>query len=95
MPAGTIQTVVVCVAATSATTTQQAVCPRVGTQYFRPTTVQGYVLNPDQQAMTDAAFGSFDYGYASGLWALAFSSVVALYLVSHGIGTVLAFIRRG
>lgn len=36
----------------------------------------------------------FDYGYAAQIWALAFSSVVGLYLVAHGIGVLLRFIRE-
>ena len=35
----------------------------------------------------------FDYTYASGIWALAFTSVITLYVVSLHIGTVLKLIR--
>jgi hypothetical protein len=35
----------------------------------------------------------FDYTYASGIWALAFTSVITLYVVSLQIGTVLNLIR--
>jgi hypothetical protein len=35
----------------------------------------------------------FDYTYASGIWALAFTSVITLYVVSLHIGTVLNLIR--
>ena len=48
-----------------------------------------------QQQAVDAALGPFDYGYASALWTLAFSTVVGLYFVSHGISLVLNMIRRG
>jgi hypothetical protein len=37
---------------------------------------------------------AFDYGQAFGFWGLAFTSVVALYFVCRGIGTVVDFIRR-
>lgn len=95
MPAGTLQSVLVCVAATTATATQQAVCPPEGTQLYVPSRVQAYLLDPTQQSSVDAAFGEFDYAYATGIWSLAFSTVVGLYFISHGIGLVLGMVRRG
>lgn len=41
-----------------------------------------------------AAAAPFDYVYASGLWAFAFSTVVLLFFVSNSIGHVLGFLRR-
>lgn len=35
----------------------------------------------------------FDYFYASQIWGLAFTSVVSLYLLGHGIGLMLNMIR--
>ena len=35
----------------------------------------------------------FDYTYAAGIWSLAFTVVVGLYLVARSAGTVLNFIR--
>lgn len=78
-----------------ANSTQQAICPKDGDQYYAPAKVQAYLLDPSQQNNFDAAVGPFDYAYASGLWAMAFSMIVGLYFVSHGIGQVLAMIRRG
>lgn len=95
MPVGTLQNIVVCVPENSATASQQVVCPRIGGQYYVPTQLQAYVLDPAQQAAIDAASSEFDYAYASGVWALAFSMVVGLYFASHGIGLVLGMVRRG
>lgn len=95
MATGTLQSVVVCVPAGSATAAQQAVCPRVGAQYYTPSRVQAYLLDPAQQNQIDAALGGFDYAYAAGVWGLAFSMVVGLYFSAHGIGLVLGMVRRG
>jgi hypothetical protein len=95
MAIGSVQAVVVCVAANAATAAQQVTCPKVGAQFNVPARVQAYMLDPSQQNNIEAAVGPFDYAYASGLWALAFSTVVGLYFVSHGIGLVLGMIRRG
>lgn len=95
MATGTLQNVVVCVPSTSATTAQQAACPRVGSQYYVPGRVQAYLLDPAQQNQIDAALGEFDYAYAAGVWSLAFSMVVLLYFSAHGIGLVLGMVRRG
>jgi hypothetical protein len=95
MSAGSVQAIVVCVPANGANGVQQSVCPKVGTQFYQPTTVQAYLLDPAQQTNIEAAVGPFDYTYAGGLWALAFSTVVGLYFASHGIGLVLGMIRRG
>ena len=85
----------VCVPVTSATPTESTVCPASGGQVFQPVQVQAYLLDPSQQSNLEAAFEPFDYGYAAGVWSLAFSMVVGLYFVSHGIGLVLGMIRRG
>lgn len=95
MANGSIQTVVVCTPANTANANQQTICPKVGGQFFTSTKVQAYLLDPSQKNNIDAALGQFDYAYASGLWSLAFTMVVGLYFVSHGIGQVLGMIRRG
>lgn len=96
MSIGSSQQVLVCVpVSTTPSGAQQQICPRVGGQYYKPQPTQAYLLNPDSQQQFDAAMGPFDYGYASAIWALAFSMVVGLYFVSHGIGLVLGMIRRG
>ena len=95
MPFGSVQTIVVCVPATSATSTQQVVCPKVGSAFYVPARIQAYVVDVSQQNNLEGALGPFDYVYASALWGMAFTLVVSLYFVSHGIGLVLGFIRRG
>jgi hypothetical protein len=74
---------------------QQVACPVVEGQFYVPTSIQAYLIGSDQAASIDAAIGPFDYQYAGGLWALAFTTTVGLYLISHSIGLVLGFIRRG
>jgi hypothetical protein len=71
------------------------VCPVLNQQAYAPQRVSAYLVDPSHGAAIDAAMAPFDYGYASAVWALAFSMVVGLYVVSHGIGTVLGFLRRG
>jgi hypothetical protein len=61
---------------------------------------------PYTQAITAVSAGStntgstgtpasepFDYQYASGIWALGFTSVLGLYLLALKVGTVLKLIR--
>ncbi|MBX9269273.1 hypothetical protein [Chromobacterium violaceum] len=96
MSIGSSQQVLVCVpVSTTPSGAQQQICPRVGGQYYKPQPTQAYLLNPDSQQQFDAAMGPFDYGYASALWTLSFSTIVGLYFVSHGISLVLNMIRRG
>lgn len=52
----------------------------------------GTHLYAGQQQLIEVAF---DYSYASGVWSLAFTTVVAFYFVSHGISLILQMIRRG
>ncbi|NHZ96530.1 hypothetical protein F2P46_12380 [Massilia sp. CCM 8734] len=70
-------------------------CPALNNQAYAPQRVTAYLVDPAHGAAIDAALAPFDYGYASAIWAFAFSMVVGLYVVSHGIGTVLGFLRRG
>ena len=42
---------------------------------------------------TSSATDTFDYGYASSVWSVAFTSVVGLYLLSKNAGLILALIR--
>lgn len=58
-----------------------------------PTTMQGYVIDASQAAAMEAQNAPFDYAYAAGIWSMAFTFVVALYLVSKSAGTILNAIR--
>lgn len=95
MPSGTLQTVLVCIPAPSASAADQQICPHVDAQYYVPSRVQAYLIDVDQASLLESVTGPFDYGYASAVWALAFTTVVGLFLVSHSIGLLLGFIRRG
>jgi len=70
---------------------KRVLCP--GNAYT--TTFDAYVVDAANASRFEASFGEFDYAYAAGVWAVAFSMVVGLYAVSRGFGTVLGFIRRG
>jgi hypothetical protein len=52
------------------------------------------VLSPADYQAYAAQIAPFDYVAAAGLWSLAFTTVVGLYLVSHSIGLILGMIRR-
>lgn len=68
----------------------QAPCPAG----YSISVTQAYLLDPSQKAAYDAMSAPFDYGYASGVWGLGFSTVVGLYLVARSAGTILDFIKR-
>lgn len=95
MATGTVQTVVVCVTATSATTTQQAVCPRVGTQFYVPSRVQGYLVDPSRASLFDLATEPLDVASVGAVWSVGFSFVLLCFLVGRGLGSVLSLIRKG
>lgn len=74
------------------TTLDRQLCPPVGAQHFKIYTLPASALSvadPASQPSTNAP------GDTAGLWALAFTTVVGLYLVSAHAGAVLRFIRRG
>lgn len=86
MTTGAVQTILVCVPSSFA----QAPCP-AGQAV---TTIPAYVLDASQQASYEASMAPFDYVFAAGIWAFAFSFVLGLFLVSKSMGTILAMIRR-
>ena len=83
---GTVQTLVVCVPSQ----VEQAPCP----SGEGLTTVQGYIIDPSQAASIDAQNAPFDYTVAAGFWAMAFTFVVGLYLVTKSAGVILERIRK-
>lgn len=85
MATGSIQTILICGAAASS----QAPCP----EGMGVMTMQGYVVDASQAAGMEAQNVPFDYAYAAGIWSMAFTFVVALYLVSKSAGTILNAIR--
>jgi hypothetical protein len=86
MAIGTTQTILVCASSAFA----QAPCPAG----MAVTTIQAYVIDPSQAANIEAQNAPFDYAYASGVWAMAFTFVVGLYLVSKSAGTIVSAIRN-
>ena len=95
MSIGSTEILVVCAPVPAASTEQQSLCPAREGQAYTPANMQAYVLDPALQKNLEAALGPFDYAYASGAWALGFSTIVGLYIISLGIGSVLGMIRRG
>lgn len=85
MTIGSIQTVVVCVPSDS----PQLPCPSGQAM----ATVQGYMFDPANAASIEAQNGDFDYAAAAGIWGMAFTFVVGLYLVSKAAGVVLNRIK--
>jgi hypothetical protein len=83
---GTAQTLVACVPSQ----VEQAPCP----SGMGLTTVQGYVIDPAQAASIDAQNAPFDYALAAGFWAMAFTFVVALHLVTKSAGVIVERIRK-
>lgn len=86
MPSGSIQTILVC----APSDVTQSPCP-TGQGV---TSAQVYVIDPAQAASIDAQNADFDYAYAAGVWSMAFTFVVALYLVSKSAGTIINAIRN-
>ncbi|WP_241025893.1 hypothetical protein [Burkholderia sp. Tr-20390] len=97
MSVGTVQNVLLCMPVTSdqSSALDQQVCPSSGTQYFHLQAQQAYVIDPASVGYIDALAVPFDYTAASGFFALAFTMVVSIWMVSASAGSILAFIRRG
>ena len=83
---GTVQTLVVCVPSQ----VEQAPCP----SGMGLTTVQGYIIDPAQASSIDAQNAPFDYAVAAGFWAMAFTFVVGLHLVTKSAGVIVERIRK-
>ncbi|WP_244120670.1 hypothetical protein [Burkholderia gladioli] len=52
------------------------------------------MLYPSSAGYVDAIAQPFDYGEAAGFWGLAFTTIISLWLVSHGAGAIVNFLRR-
>jgi hypothetical protein len=83
---GSEQIVIVCAPAQ----VTQAPC-RAG---MAPATISGYVIDPTQALNLNAQNEAFDYGAAAGVWGVAFTFVVSLYLVGRSAGAILGAIRN-
>jgi len=60
---------------------------------YAPQVIDAYLLAPDQASLIESTLVPFDYGVAGGLWTLAFTSIVALFLVTHCGGLILNLIK--
>lgn len=97
MPAGSIQIALVCTPLSSGeqpNEMDQQLCPPVGGQAFRIQQQQAYVLSPDSAGYIDSIAQPFDFTAAAGFWGVAFTTVITLWLVSHGAGAIVNFLRR-
>ncbi|HDR9495537.1 hypothetical protein [Burkholderia stabilis] len=94
---GTVQNVLLCMPVTSdqSSALDQQICPPSGSQYFHIQTQQGYVIDPASAGYLDGLAVPFDYTAASGFFALAFTMVVGVWMVSASVGGILALIKRG
>lgn len=96
---GTLQKVLTCVDRASGIPPNwmQQACPAYVKNgvvtYQNVVSVDAYLLDPAAQATIEGALGPFDYVYAAGLWSLAFTFVVGLFLIARSAGTILNFIR--
>ncbi|MFX1735090.1 hypothetical protein PXJ20_00500 [Paraburkholderia sp. A1RI_3L] len=97
MAAGTLQLVTICSASagTVSTSGRPVAC---GTDASGNTlylsTIQAYVLSPESAGYIDSIVQPFDYTAAAGFWGLAFTTIITLWLVSHGSGAIVNFLRR-
>ncbi len=73
--------------------TQVILCDTNGIS--QPPCNQGQPLLQEAYMQVPTSELTFDYVRAGEVWTVAFTSVLFLYLISHGIGIVLAFLRRG
>jgi hypothetical protein len=97
MSTGAVENVLVCVAVMSADQTtgvDQQVCPPVNGQYFNLQSQKAYVLAPESAGYIDSIAQPFDYATAASFWGVAFTTVIALWLVAFGAGSVINIVRR-
>ena len=97
MAVGTVEAVVICTNAPGAAMLPGPVscgADATGNPLYLAT-MQGYVVDPASAGYLDGLAQPFDYGAAAGFFALAFTVVVGVWMVSAGAGAVLDLIRRG
>ncbi|KWE56437.1 hypothetical protein WT53_17945 [Burkholderia sp. MSMB2157WGS] len=69
-------------------------CPPTNGQSFHLQQQQAYVLTPDSAGYIDSIAQPFDYIAAAGFWGVAFTTIISVWLVSHGAGAIVNFVRR-
>ncbi len=98
MPVGSIQTLVICSGATGTVTSSDGSRVSCGTDAngnaLYLSTMQAYVVDPSSASLLEASAQPFDYVQAAAFWGLAFTTIISLWLVSHGAGAIVNFLRR-
>jgi len=97
MNAGVVASVLICAPVESIDQTSavdQQICPVLGGQNFHLQSQLAYVLAPNSAGYIDSIAQPFDYATAAGFWGLAFTTIISLWLVSHGAGAIVNFLRR-
>lgn len=56
---------------------------------------QAYVIDPASASFFEGSVAPFDYGSAAGFFGGAFVVVVGTWLLAHGCGVILDFVKRG
>jgi hypothetical protein len=95
--AGALQNILVCSPTSTTeqpTVVDQQVCPPIGGQSFHLQQQQAYVLAPESAGYIDSIAQPFDYDMAAGFWGLAFTTVLILWFVAFGAGSVINLVRR-
>lgn len=95
MAIGTIQKVLVCGGSGVVVDVAGGVPRWVVCDGSRVTAVDTFLISSSASAAFESSYGEFDYTYASGLFSVAFTMVVGLYVVSRNFGVILNFIRHG
>lgn len=93
MPAGTVEYVIVCVAA-GTIGNSVAPCSTVDGIRYAPEMRASYVIDATSQPYIDGIAVPFDYTYAAAIWALFFGFTVALWWVSKSAGAIISAVRR-
>ncbi|CAN0639937.1 conserved hypothetical protein [Burkholderia cepacia] len=98
MPAGQLQSVIVCSPVSSTYSLEaidQKLCPSSNGRFYRATQQQAYLISPESAGYIDSVTQPFDYAQAAGFWGFAFTTVLALWLVARSAGAVISVVRRG
>ena len=94
MPAGFLQTSILCVLKVPNSGTSTAPCVTVGIDRYVPVKQTTYVLYPATESAIDAISAPVDYTSLGVLWAFGFSLTLGLWLVAKCAGSVIEAVRR-
>lgn len=85
MPAGVLQTVLVC----QESPTPSAPCPAGQA----PAAMQAYVVYPASASYLDAVAEPFDYATGAAFWSAAFVFTLSLYILARIYGSLISMVR--